>query len=235
MQTHELEAVAAILELGHGVEANDLSAFAHGRRVIQLLVEAIDQFEVIAFADFVRGNADDLSAAAREVDQSLVADDDLHGIDPAFGATGILALGVERHQVGVTENGIRLQAHLRALADSADQAGHIALGERRRCGGRDLRDLQQALDTERLGQHFGQLALLLVQEIGDLLLGLHVGDANRIGFLKVLQRGRRGCGGGCVHSGYVLSISRGNCRGPSARSTSGCTGCWMDSGGTGQS
>lgn len=82
----------------------------------------------------VRGDADDLAGAAGEVDQALVADDDLHGIDPALVAVGVFALGVEWHQVGMAQHRVRFEAHLGALADGADQTCHIALGQRR--GGR---------------------------------------------------------------------------------------------------
>ena len=52
------------------------------------------------------------------------------------------------------------ETHLRALADGTDQAGDIALGERRgrRCG--DLRDLEQAIGIQMLRQHLRDLALL---------------------------------------------------------------------------
>ena len=57
---HEFEAVAAVLEFGDSVEADDFAALAHRRRVVQLLVRAIDQFEPVGVANLVRGNADDL-------------------------------------------------------------------------------------------------------------------------------------------------------------------------------
>jgi len=60
MPAHEFEAVPAVLEFGDRVEADDFAAIAHGRRVVQLLVQAIDQFKPVGIANLVRGNADDL-------------------------------------------------------------------------------------------------------------------------------------------------------------------------------
>lgn len=57
MAAHELEAVTAILELGHGVEANDFAAISHGRGVIQLFVE-VNQFKLVALANIVSGDTD---------------------------------------------------------------------------------------------------------------------------------------------------------------------------------
>jgi hypothetical protein len=162
MPAHELEAMAAVLELGHGIEADDFATIAHCRGVVQFFIQAVDQFESVVLADFVRRNADDLAGSARKVDQPFVANDHLNRVHPPIIAVCVLALGVERHKVGVAKNRVRLKAHLRTLADGADEASNIAFGERWRRSGGDLRDLQQAFGVQVLRKHLGNLARLLL-------------------------------------------------------------------------
>jgi hypothetical protein len=97
--------------------------------VVDLRIEAEHALELVALVHGARVDADDLPAAARQVDHAAVADDDLrlgaHGLPLA---ADLLAL-VERQDVGVAERVARLEAELRALDDGAQERHRVALRE----------------------------------------------------------------------------------------------------------
>ncbi|MCY1451822.1 hypothetical protein D9M71_687100 [compost metagenome] len=109
---HDLEGMAATDQLSHGVERHDLATVAHGWAVLQLFVQAVLVDELVFLAYLVRADADDLTRAASQVDQTLVAEHDLHFRLVDHPLIALLALLVERDQVGVTQRGVGLQAEL---------------------------------------------------------------------------------------------------------------------------
>jgi hypothetical protein len=77
--------MTATLELGDSVKRDDRASIpAEERDVVNLVVGPEGDIELVVLVHGVGRDAFDLPGSAGKVDQALVADDDLHVLDPLF-------------------------------------------------------------------------------------------------------------------------------------------------------
>ena len=156
----------------------DVATFAISGNVAQLFLQPVLVGELVVLVDRVRRDAHDLAGAPGQVDQPLVADDDL-------GILAILLRVPERHEIGMPEHGVRLKPHLAALDDAADQGRHVALQERRHARNAGDRHAHQTFRVHVARERLGDNLLVLLQQVLHLLLGLErrqllPGDAHEL-------------------------------------------------------